>query len=339
MKDIKISILATYYNIVEYVDEGIQSILDQECDFEYEVVFGDDGSTDGTREKLEEWCRRYPDKMSLHVMERDPEKKYLGPVRASRNRLNLLQYVNGKYFLYFDGDDYYTDRKKLQKQFDILEQHPEYMACGHKIVLLNSETGERKDIPSDTDTYTKNVEQYWCGDYLHTDTILFRSSEIEKLDHSVLRDVFNDNRITYALLQGGYVHYIPDAMAVYRWTGTGIYTESSRLVKQLREMITFETALRINKKNWKSSCCRFYTVLKFFADYKCTTTEGINEDSLALWKKMIEENGFKFVQNCYEVIMGAEVSREIVKYKNVGFVYLGKYRLSRLAKRFGGYSK
>ena len=118
----KVSVLVTFYNQEDYVDEALQSIFDQKCDFDFEVLIGDDGSTDGTMAKLQEWKQKYPDRMEIYVMDRETGVKYNSSQRASRNRLNLLQYVKGEYFAYLDGDDFYIDDHKLQKQVEIMDQ-------------------------------------------------------------------------------------------------------------------------------------------------------------------------------------------------------------------------
>ena len=141
----KVSVLVTFYNQEDYVDEALQSVFDQKCDFDFEVLIGDDGSTDGTMAKLQKWKQKYPDRMEIYVMDREPGVKYNSSQRASRNRLNLLQYVKGEYFAYLDGDDFYIDDHKLQKQVEIMDQpeNAKYAVCAHNVyayVLQNGRT-------------------------------------------------------------------------------------------------------------------------------------------------------------------------------------------------------
>ena len=124
----KVSVLVTFYNQEDYVDEALQSV------FDFEVLIGDDGSTDGTMAKLQKWKQKYPDRMEIYVMDREPGVKYNSSQRASRNRLNLLQYVKGEYFAYLDGDDFYIDDHKLQKQVEIMDQ-PENAKCPQCLCL------------------------------------------------------------------------------------------------------------------------------------------------------------------------------------------------------------
>lgn len=321
----KVSVLVTYYNDVEYVDQGIESILKQKCDFQFEIIVGDDGSNDGTREKLQDWCNQYPEKISLHVMNRDEKGKYLGPIRASRNRLNLLQYVKGEYFAYLDGDDYYIDDNKLQKQVDILDSHPEYNACGHKVLLYNETTTEKSYLPNCDKTYLRSVKAYWKRDYIHTDTLLFRTKDIKKLDEELLRDEFNDSLMTYALLKDGCVCYLPDAMAVYRQTGNGIYTGSDERIKYLREIISLDLEIKINPQLWRVARMRHSSHLRYFCRY--TYKENKNEDSLKLWEKVIIDNQLELAMDSYKVICGDSPSKRLRKYalcaeldKSVDFV-------------------
>ena len=121
----KLSVLVTFYNQKDYVDRALRSILLQNTDFEYEILVGDDGSTDGTLDKIKEWQAKYPNKISVYIMDRQEGKKYNSSFRASRNRINLLKYVKGKYFTYLDGDDYFCNNNKFQKQIAFLENDNE----------------------------------------------------------------------------------------------------------------------------------------------------------------------------------------------------------------------
>ena len=138
----KVSVLVTFYNQEDYVDEALQSVFDQKCDFDFEVLIGDDGSTDGTMAKLQEWKQKYPDRMEIYVMDRETGVKYNSSQRASRNRLNLLQYVKGEYFAYLDGDDFYIDDHKLQKQVEIMDQpeNAKYAVCAHNVYAYDETT-------------------------------------------------------------------------------------------------------------------------------------------------------------------------------------------------------
>ena len=88
----KVSVLVTFYNQEDYVDEALQSVFDQKCDFDFEVLIGDDGSTDGTMAKLQEWKAKYPDKMEICEIQQQPAgiKKPSEPFTACKGRVFCL---------------------------------------------------------------------------------------------------------------------------------------------------------------------------------------------------------------------------------------------------------
>lgn len=91
----KVSFLVTYYNQKEYVQQSLDSILAIEKPCEWEIIVGDDGSTDGTIERVNEYIKKYPDNIRMYVMPRERGKKYDAVKRASANRLNILKHSLG----------------------------------------------------------------------------------------------------------------------------------------------------------------------------------------------------------------------------------------------------
>lgn len=103
----KISFLVTYFNQKKYVEQSIKSILAIEKPCDWEIIVGDDGSTDGTIEEVEKFIRFYPDKIKLFIMPRELGKTYDAVKRASANRLNILEQSTGDIFCTLDGDDFF----------------------------------------------------------------------------------------------------------------------------------------------------------------------------------------------------------------------------------------
>lgn len=119
---IKVSVCITTYNLESYIAQTLDSILRQETSFDYEVIVGDDFSTDRTREILLQYKAQYPDKIVLHFQEKN--------VGVNRNDYDLIHLAKGEYVAWCDGDDYWLTKDKLQKQVDILDANPEY-SCVH----------------------------------------------------------------------------------------------------------------------------------------------------------------------------------------------------------------
>ncbi|MDY5885353.1 MAG: glycosyltransferase family 2 protein, partial [Treponema sp.] len=104
MSEIYLSILVTTYNIEAYIESTIDSIFSEKIRYPYEILIGDDGSSDKSIEIIKSLRNKYPELIDYYVMPRECDKKYLPIQRASRNRLNLLKHAKGKYLIYLDGD-------------------------------------------------------------------------------------------------------------------------------------------------------------------------------------------------------------------------------------------
>lgn len=149
----KVSVLISFYNLAPFVDQTMESVLAQKTDFPVEILCADDGSDDGTVEKLRSWEAAHPDTVRVFVMDRVPGKKYEGNERIRRMnaiRGRLFYEAKGSYVCYLDGDDFYTDDRKLQKQADILDADTahKYVACGHNGCYYWQSTGETKRLKS-----------------------------------------------------------------------------------------------------------------------------------------------------------------------------------------------
>ena len=147
-KQYKVSVWMITYNHENYIREAIDSVLMQETDFEFEIVIGEDCSTDNTRAILLEYKERFPNKFKLLLHE-----KNFGIVD---NMLTTFKACSGKYVAMLEGDDTWTDPTKLQKQVDFLEGHSEYIVTYHNIELVTSEGEHIRDagyhIDYDQDT-------------------------------------------------------------------------------------------------------------------------------------------------------------------------------------------
>lgn len=245
-----VSVLITFYNQERYVDECLESVFSQKTNFPFKVIIGDDGSTDGTIGKIKEWQEKYPGRISYVIMPREEGKKYIGGTRASQNRLAILDKVDTKYFQYLDGDDYWTDENKLQIGYDILEkeENRDCSGCAHAIHMFHE-----KD-PSKIIRFPKqgiaegkhHLEKYWKDLYFHTDTILFRSENIQKIPRNLLEDSFNDNLITFSFMQFGPLYYLDKDMAAYRQNDDGIWAGEKKIVSYIRELILYDIECKIN---------------------------------------------------------------------------------------------
>jgi glycosyltransferase involved in cell wall biosynthesis len=125
-----ISVCLITYNHVKFIRQAIESVLTQEVSYSWELIIADDFSKDGTRDILLEYKAKYPDRIKLILQEKN--------VGAAQNWLDLITAPRTQYIAYFEGDDYWTDPLKLQKQVDFLEANPEFVACYHDVMVVDS---------------------------------------------------------------------------------------------------------------------------------------------------------------------------------------------------------
>ena len=145
----KVSVVMITYNHAAYIEQALGSVLRQKTDFFFEILLGDDGSTDETANIIEQYAEKFPQRITAVIR---PEN-----VGATRNFYDLITRAKGDYIAYLEGDDYWTDCTKLQQQVDFLESHPQYIGCTHKITLVDNDgTPCHEPIPwiCDKEVYT-----------------------------------------------------------------------------------------------------------------------------------------------------------------------------------------
>lgn len=129
--EISVSVLVLTRNHEKYISQALDSILEQKCEFKYEILVGDDMSDDRTREIVRAYSQAHPGVFRLFFHE---ERQ-----GTTKNSYRLMTEARGRYLASCEGDDYWCDPTKLQKQVSFLESHSEYIGCGHKVRLVDEE--------------------------------------------------------------------------------------------------------------------------------------------------------------------------------------------------------
>ncbi|WGC18860.1 glycosyltransferase [Enterobacter ludwigii] len=218
--EIVISVCCITYNQEKYIDDCINSILVQKLSYNYEIIIGDDCSTDSTREKLKEWSLKYPDKIKVIYNE-----KNLGP---NGNILSVFNKAKGQYIAFCEGDDYWIDECKLLKQYNALKGNPDTEFCFHSAYMER----DNKRLKSfsfgnvENKFYTKDV-LHVVGQFAPTASYMFKRSIIDKLPawftECCVGDLFLE---LYSMKNGGI--YLPEPMSVYRVNTIGSWSEVIR---------------------------------------------------------------------------------------------------------------
>lgn len=173
----KASISIITYNHENYIAHAIDSVLNQRTNFAYEIIIGDDFSTDKTREIIKEYQRRYPNIISLILHPR----RYAG-VPGRINNITNIYACRGKYIALLDGDDYWIDMGKLQAQVDFMDDNDDFIAVANDAKIVTQEnkatggyySGEHEILKSETSFSHENIlQEGWC--LTQTSSLLFRN--------------------------------------------------------------------------------------------------------------------------------------------------------------------
>lgn len=136
---LKLSVCFITYNHEKFVRQALESVLMQQCDFDFEIVIGNDCSTDGTTAIVEEFAKKYPQKIRLNRFEKN--------IGMTGNWVSTMTACRGEYVAMLEGDDFWTDPTKLQKQVTLLDSRPEISFVCHDVETIFEE-GVRKRDPA-----------------------------------------------------------------------------------------------------------------------------------------------------------------------------------------------
>jgi glycosyltransferase involved in cell wall biosynthesis len=195
------------YNQQEYIAQAIESVLMQETNFNYQLVIGEDCSTDQTKEICKKYAAKNPDKIKLLLNERN-----LG---LGANYVKTYKECTGKYVAICDGDDYWTDPLKLQKQVDFLEKNKDFSL----VYTLNNNSYPNGELTNFRNKFIpNNFEDLVKGNYIASVTALFRNEKLSPdLAYKIPSFPYGDWP-TYLLIlrNGGKIKLLTKVTAVYR---------------------------------------------------------------------------------------------------------------------------
>ncbi len=221
MSQIKISIMCAVYNHEKYIRQALDGILMQKTNFDYEVIINDDASTDGSANIIMEYQKLYPDKIKAILREENLYSK--GVCWHTK----LYKYFRGEYIAICEGDDYWTDPMKLQKQIDLLDKHPEYIGCGHNVHIVDDNGEIQYNTPMGALHYVDNdiikdiSNIYIEGRFVHSCSLVFSKKVLDKVVASHFEqynniDIMGDMKLAALLSVNGLFYQFEDIMSCYR---------------------------------------------------------------------------------------------------------------------------
>jgi len=272
----KVSVCVVTYNQEEYITECLQSIVDQETDFEFEVIVCDDCSTDKTRDIIKDFASKHS---NIRPVLRENN------VGALVNFTDSHRMADGKYICHMDGDDYWL-QSKLQLQADFLDSNPECNLVWTRLMFIR-ENEIKYDLIADPNFFKK---KYFRGDIIKYIAIGTNSSHMYRSEDKIINLPNFDVIDYYANVEkvgNGYAAFVSDEpLTAYR-VGIGIATGSTNIVEIMHETMKFFRKKYPDNKSdlFSSSCLLFYSSLKrkrfklagkfFFLAISCFSFKGL----------------------------------------------------------------
>ena len=291
--DIAVSVFCLAYNHEKYIRKTLEGFVSQRTNFKYEVVVHDDASTDNTREIIREYIRKYPDLIKVIFQKENQYSKGINFIDGV-----IYPSLKGRYIAVCEGDDYWNDADKLQKQYDALEAHPECSLSTHKVKCCNEDGSYNESVipePKYNIRGTGILEGkelflcYWIrGHYPFQTSSYFYRKDIISANFDDPRDI---GILRKALIKGA-IYYFDEPMSTRRLMSEGSW--SSRL-KEKGKQGDFEFTLGDIEEDEKYDR---YTEFKYhnyieagsliklldFADFKITEVrKQILDKNLSPW--------------------------------------------------------
>lgn len=211
-----VDVVMVTYNHAEYIEEAIKSVLMQQTKYSYRIKIGEDCSTDHTRQLVMDYHEQYPDKIDLVLWDKN--------VGGGRNVIELIKGCKGKYIAFLEGDDYWTDPFKLEKQISLLENNEQYIGTAHNVRCVNKR-GEL--LHRDFGLYSICEEHIYGKEQAErfemaaqTASLLFRNIwkgwTVKELETFFMSTGNGDIKINILLGLSGDIYYFKDIMADHR---------------------------------------------------------------------------------------------------------------------------
>lgn len=265
----KVSVLIITYNHEKFIAQALDSALMQKTSFDYEIVIGEDCSSDQTRKIVRQYHQKYPDKIRVLLPAQN-----LGMLK---NFVNTFRACKGQYIALLEGDDYWTAPDKLQKQADFLDSHLECSTCFHNVNVIYSSSSQ-KSHPFHRNQLKKyfTLRDIVSKHFIPTCSTMFRSGLFKDFPEWYYALSMGDWPLHVLNAEHGTAGYINELMGTYRvheggqWSLTGRITILKNTIHAATTIDQYlEHKFHTNLNNLIAAChCEIATILFHEKQYK-----------------------------------------------------------------------
>lgn len=217
----KLSVMMITYNHDRYIAQALASILAQRVNFDYEIIVAEDNSTDGTRDIVLDFYRRYPGRIVPILRDRN-----LGPMRNFKETLAVCR---GEYVAVLEGDDYWTHEDKLQTQINFLDGHLDYAICCHRAQFVDETRGGQSGILPILPAGTYTIADLFDGNWIVTCSVMYRWGSVGSLPDWFLTLKMGDWPLHILVGRAGKIYLMDEVMSVYRIHQGGVWSSLPHL--------------------------------------------------------------------------------------------------------------
>jgi glycosyltransferase involved in cell wall biosynthesis len=278
---VKVSVAIITYNHENFIAQAIESILMQVVNFDYEIIIGEDCSTDETRNIVIEYQNRFPHRIKLLLHDKN--------VGLMRNFIQTIETCRGQYVALCEGDDYWTSPHKLQKQVDFLESHPEYVMCFHNAIVVCEDGSEEPRLYCPADQkIIPTLEDLFQGNFIPTCSVMFCRGLFSGFPNWCYSLRMGDWPLHIFNAQHGNIRYLNEIMGVYRihpggaWSAMPYIQQYKEIIMMLGYVHTY-LGFQYKKQIKTAKSVRYYMLAETYAH----SGDAANA-TLYLMKSMIE---------------------------------------------------
>lgn len=231
----RVSVLLVTYNHAAYIAQAVESVLAQQFDGGWELVIGEDCSTDNTRTILQQFAQREPGRIRLFSRERN-----LG---LAGNLCAAWRACRGDYIAMLEGDDYWTSPHKLARQVAALDAHPEWSMCFHRVQVINEDSRPPFLEPyEDTFPTESGLADILRRNFVGNVSTMYRRGILPEVPESLQRVVQQDWPLHVLHARRGPIGYLPEVMGVWRHHGRSLWSSQPEAIRWQRMFEFYDLA-------------------------------------------------------------------------------------------------
>ncbi len=222
----KVTIICLTYNHQAFIRDALNSFVEQKTNFDYEVIIHDDASTDKTAKIIKRYENEYP-----HIIKPIYQTENQWRQGKTLSKTFIYPKVKGEYVIFCEGDDYFSDPNKLQKQVDFLDANPDFSICFHPVKIVWDKDAKPSEIFPPTafsaGRNTFQLEELIRQNFIQTNSCMYRWRFHKEDVNTLMPDNIIPGDYFMHLLhaQVGKISFLPEIMAVYRRHSDGIWTD------------------------------------------------------------------------------------------------------------------